>query len=267
MKEKDPIRFDVAKEYHKRFKREYASTIGDMCDEIVKTLAQISKDQNQDENLKEDIQKAKHYEYIDIHRDGKVIKQRRLVGSDKELLAPNGKKSNLSKEHHKLVRTEEFKKWFGDWENDHDNSSKVVDENGEPLVVYHGSEDNFDLFNAAKIGSRTKVAKIGFYFSDDYENSLRYAKNKKENVMPFFLNIRKLWDEDFKGKGYGGQDGNLMNKKIEEITNGVNWKAGYWKGFLAKNVIDTADENYKKIQNTYVAFYPEQILKIKNVVK
>jgi len=56
-----------------------------------------------------------------------------------ELLAPNGKPSNLTPEQHKLVRTPAFKKWFGDWENDPKNASKVVDENGEPLVVYHGT--------------------------------------------------------------------------------------------------------------------------------
>jgi len=55
------------------------------------------------------------------------------------LIAPNGKKSNLTPEQYKLVRTPEFKKWFGDWENDPKNASQVVDENGEPLVVYHGT--------------------------------------------------------------------------------------------------------------------------------
>jgi hypothetical protein len=55
------------------------------------------------------------------------------------LIASNAKKSNLTPEQYKLVRTPEFKAWFGDWENDPQNASKVVDENGEPLVVYHGS--------------------------------------------------------------------------------------------------------------------------------
>ena len=55
-----------------------------------------------------------------------------------------------------------FKKWFG--------KSKVVDDNGEPLVVYHGTpgklEGNF--FDPNRLGSSTgaKDAKKGFYFSD-----------------------------------------------------------------------------------------------------
>ena len=65
----------------------------------------------------------------------------------KELLAPNGKPSNLTAEQYKLVRTPEFKKWFGDWENDPENASKVVDSNGEPLVCNHSSrEENIYMF-------------------------------------------------------------------------------------------------------------------------
>lgn len=52
--------------------------------------------------------------------------------------APNGEPTRLTEQQWLQVRTEAFKTWFGDWENDPENASKVVDENGEPLVVYHG---------------------------------------------------------------------------------------------------------------------------------
>ena len=54
------------------------------------------------------------------------------------LKAPNGEDTNLSPEQWVTVRTKAFKEWFGDWENDPENASKVVDENGEPKVVWHG---------------------------------------------------------------------------------------------------------------------------------
>ena len=38
--------------------------------------------------------------------------------SQGRLLAPNGKPSNLTERQYAQVRTKEFKKWFGDWEND-----------------------------------------------------------------------------------------------------------------------------------------------------
>jgi hypothetical protein len=74
------------------------------------------------------------------------------------LIAPNGNESNLTAEQYKLVRTPEFKAWFGDWENDPENSSKVVDENGEPLVVWRGEAKDFNKFDYKKLGSTLKTA-------------------------------------------------------------------------------------------------------------
>ena len=62
--------------------------------------------------------------------------------------APNGKVSNLTKEQWLQVRTPKFKAWFGDWENSPETSSKVLDENGEPLVVYHGTNTVFNTFDS-----------------------------------------------------------------------------------------------------------------------
>ena len=60
----------------------------------------------------------------------------RMIAERGGLFAPNGEKSNLNRYQWAQVRTANFKAWFGDWENDPANASKVVDENGEPLVVY-----------------------------------------------------------------------------------------------------------------------------------
>lgn len=64
--------------------------------------------------------------------------------SEGNLLAPNGRPTNLTERQYAQVRTKAFKDWFGDWENDPGNSSKVVDENGEPLVVYHNTPFEFN---------------------------------------------------------------------------------------------------------------------------
>ena len=100
------------------------------------------------------------------------------------LLAPNGKQSNLTPKQYKLVRTPEFKAWFGDWEKDPANASKVVDENGEPLVVYHGTKDDrFTIFDKTKVGSNSPSKdKKGFFFTsleeeaEEYENNFKYKK-------------------------------------------------------------------------------------------
>jgi hypothetical protein len=83
------------------------------------------------------------------------------------LLAPNGEPSNLNPEQYNLVRTPEFKAWFGDWENDPENASKVVDENGEPLVVFHGSRyggiNVFDINQSKRDSSGLK--EYGSFFT------------------------------------------------------------------------------------------------------
>lgn len=69
--------------------------------------------------------------------------------SEGNLLAPNGRPTNLTERQYAQVRTKAFKDWFGDWENNPENASKVVDENGEPLVVYHGGAKGITKFKTS----------------------------------------------------------------------------------------------------------------------
>ena len=102
------------------------------------------------------------------------------------LLAPNGKQSNLTDSQYKLVRTPAFKKWFGDWENNPSEASKVVDENGEPLVVYHGTKANFYEFEKQQKGWET------FWFSPNRATAKMYSQqnNIVGKVFQCFLNVR-----------------------------------------------------------------------------
>lgn len=53
--------------------------------------------------------------------------------------APNGSPTSLNERQWVQVRTKAFKNWFGDWENAPETASRIVDDNGEPLVVHHGT--------------------------------------------------------------------------------------------------------------------------------
>lgn len=110
--------------------------------------------------------------------------------SEGHLLAPNGKVSNLNERQYAQVRTKAFKDWFGDWENDPKNASKVVDENGEPLVVYHRSPNKFNTFDVNKIGTTTDTGQYGkgFYFGVENDRA------EGNNVYEVFLNIRNPYN-------------------------------------------------------------------------
>lgn len=131
-----------------------------------------------------------------------LFEQGGSVSSEATLLAPNGKPSNLTPEQYELVRTPAFKQWFGDWENDPKNASKVVDENGEPLVVYHGtSGDLFYVFDLTHFGKTDKgFFGKGFYFTQNKETAESYAAisewdkinssfNEKGRVLSCFIKL------------------------------------------------------------------------------
>ena len=153
------------------------------------------------------------------------------------LLAPNGNQTNLTKEQYFLVRTPEFKQWFGDWEklaltkiNDsgideislkrlEDGVSKVVDENGEPLVCRHYSQkpNKFNEFTKQKPNDTRNFisfAKEGFYFSTANKYSIEkiYNRSKKGLLYEVFLNIKNILDLG----NYNAYD--FITKKA------VNWK-------------------------------------------
>lgn len=113
------------------------------------------------------------------------------AGTDGWMKAPNGKDTKLTEKQWLQVRTPSFKAWFGDWEGDPENASKAVDENGEPLVVYHNTNALFDIFDSGKNGSSTDAGWLGdgFYFYGDEQEGSGYGKNK----MAVFLNVREWY--------------------------------------------------------------------------
>lgn len=103
------------------------------------------------------------------------------------LKAPNGKPSRLNKQQWVMVRTPRFKAWFGDWESAPGKASKVVDANGEPLVVYHGTRADIGAFDNAKGKRKTDAPLFASFASSSPKNASSYAKGKGGNVMPVFM--------------------------------------------------------------------------------
>jgi len=219
--------------------------------------------------------------YYDLPKEKRPVrKQPTLVDfkisrkkNDDVLLAPNGKPSNLTPEQYELVRTPEFKAWFGDWINDPQNASKVVDSNGEPLVVYHGTVKDFTIFSLKHATKQTGAdwGKMGFYFTNNKslaEDFTRYKWSlaekselkKGSKVIDCFLSIKtpktvnaRQWtmtstspeilrDELIKDN----HDGYFIEPLNDDDKN-------YWINLFGERGIK------ELINNQYVAFYPEQI--------
>lgn len=87
------------------------------------------------------------------------------------------------------VRSPEFKVWFGDWESDPENASKVVNERtGEPLVAYHGTGAEFNVFdkNKAGAGNDKGLRGKGFYFSPNRTTSESYG----EKIIGAYVSLK-----------------------------------------------------------------------------
>lgn len=169
------------------------------------------------------------------------------------------------------VRTPAFKEWFGDWENDPDNASKVVNpKTGEPLVVYHGTAADFDVFDGGLSGnkSNTGAPENSFFFTDvsevassytvEYQGDFSTRYLNGGNVMPVFLNIRKPLKANAKGKNwrdieYKGEwtdTNSLAEKSLQGKTDGV----------IVKKVNDRGRGSVSAKHSTvFIAHTPNQI--------
>lgn len=85
------------------------------------------------------------------------------------------------------VKTDNFKNWFGDWEKAPERASKVVDESGAPLKVWHGSDADFNVFESKYMGKNGTSQGQGFYLTPDRDLALGYGKNLKA----FYVDIKK----------------------------------------------------------------------------
>lgn len=101
-----------------------------------------------------------------------------------------------------------FYNWFGD--------SKVVDEQGRPLVVYHGTKAQFNEFLGEKIGQSGTSEGVGFYFTNDKNIATGYG-----DVMSVYLKLEKpvyAYSQVFMAEDYDG-DLDTMEANAEMIRN------------------------------------------------
>ena len=87
------------------------------------------------------------------------------------------------------------------------NSSKVVDENGEPMVVYHSGAQNINAFSRDfdKKGIGRQLWGKGFYFStskskDEWARRYQSKTGKDAQTYPVFLNIKNPSYSPIKGE-------------------------------------------------------------------
>jgi hypothetical protein len=152
-----------------------------------------------------------------------------------------------------------------------DEISKVVDENGEPRVVYHGTAREFDVFD-----SRSGLN----FFSSDNQVASGYKEKHRDSgtgrVVQVFLNIRRPFMVDANGDYYAGLDVNLTDAQLNELGLGDETgidpamiahaalfrvsQGNKYDGVIVDNVIDPGDsEDSELISTVYVMATPYDV--------
>lgn len=161
---------------------------------------------------------------------------------------------------------EAFWRWFGD--------SKVVDADGRPLVVYHGTSEQFSEFE--RMGGKVStvfgvedVDRNGFFFTASREMAVEFG----ENIVDAYLSIKNpidltngFLDGDLKALADAGISESFMTSKYPrymwEIFDGSDGAA--LESAIKSVGMDGAiivEEGAKNIglENVYVAFDSTQI--------
>lgn len=92
--------------------------------------------------------------------------------------------SNIKVRLNNVTESLQFKRWFGDWQNNPKKASKVVNADGTPKVMYHGSPAQFTVFDKNKAKASGMYGK-GFYFTDSDSQAKLYG-----NLYAVYLNVK-----------------------------------------------------------------------------
>jgi hypothetical protein len=132
-----------------------------------------------------------YYQGVPRYQLDAVRKQ--YENTDQWLRAPDGSPTNLTEDQWLQVRTPEFKTWFGDWEQAYKDGgvfktgldvSKVVGKNGEPLIVYHGTD--IGGFSEFIEPSGQQRGELGIFTTTNREMALTYVRieSGKKTIAP-----------------------------------------------------------------------------------
>ena len=221
---------------------------------------------NREEVTKAALQKFNETRRVLFQDEAEEIRKQ-YENTDSWMKAPNGKDTNLYEYQWILTRTPSFKKWYGDWENDPQNASKIVDENGEPLLMYHGTplsrsqttknrgwakdENGKDIYISQEMPFTT--FKNGNYnglifFTPDYDKAKAIADERSLHI-PDNAAGNEEWTEEGYVYGVYLNARKPFNVEDEKLANSILDKIDNIKAYdyYTNQLIDITKEDAKEI--------------------
>lgn len=154
---------------------------------------------------------------------------------------------NVNKKINNITQSKQFIRWFGDWQNSPAKASKAVDNNGEPLVLYHQTGKEFTTFDAKQKGSGEFDSEMPTgIFMKPTNNDIGVGGNIQ---MPLYASIKNPL---------------IVNNRSELVKFYDKNVQGYTK---AKSAIDSVNEEYKAKFNEEMKRENEEYQKLWNAKK
>ena len=153
----------------------------------------------------------------------------------------------VNKKINNITQSKQFIRWFGDWQNSPAKASKVVDNNGEPLVLYHQTGKEFTTFDTKQKGSGEFDSEMPTgIFMKPTNNDIGVGGNIQ---MPLYASIKNPL---------------IVNNRSELVKFYDKNVQGYTK---AKSAIDSVNKEYKAKFNEEMKRENEEYQKLWNAKK
>lgn len=143
--------------------------------------------------------------------------------------------------------------------------SKVRDEQGRLLTLYHGTGAKFTVFDKGRIEQnfQNRGGDLGFYFSPYIEDAQGYARDaafltgKEKTVMEVYLNLKNPLVIEDEGWGSAISQADIRHGDLKRWA-----QEGGHDGIIVKSTDEVDDDGTPDA--VYIAFSPEQIKNVSN---
>ncbi len=185
-------------------------------------------------------------EQTEVKNGEKIDVEKYSIGSTDNIVQEKFD-DNVNKKINNITQSKQFIRWFGDWQNSPAKASKVVDNNGEPLVLYHQTGKEFATFDVKQKGSGEFDSEMPTgIFMKPTNNDIGVGGNIQ---MPLYASIKNPL---------------IVNNRSELVKFYDKNVQGYTK---AKSAIDSVNEEYKAKFNEEMKRENEEYQKLWNAKK
>lgn len=185
-------------------------------------------------------------EQTEVQNGEKIDVEKYSIGSTDNIVQAKFD-DNVNKKINNITQSKQFIRWFGDWQNSPAKASKAVDNNGEPLVLYHQTGKEFTTFDTKQKGSGKFDSEMPTgIFMKPTNNDIGVGGNIQ---MPLYASIKNPL---------------IVNNRSELVKFYDKNVQGYTK---AKSAIDSVNKEYKAKFNEEMKRENEEYQKLWNAKK